>query len=102
MIRPLRGRCVIREEKRRSSIIVDPGFTEHGARDITTHRGVVLAMGPPGEIYPGVEVPWLFTIGDVVQFHFSMMTEKGRTVTWGDHEAVVMAQDEIDAVIEPG
>jgi co-chaperonin GroES (HSP10) len=98
VIRPLRGRCVIREDKCRSSIIIDPGIADE--RAISTHRGVVLAIGEPAYADPGVEVPWLFGVGDTVQFHFSMMTEKGRTVQWGDSLAVVMAQDEIDAVIE--
>lgn len=97
MIRPLRGRVVIREDKRHSSIIeivgVDP-------RTITTHRGTVIAVGPPVLLDSGAEVPLHFKAGDVVQFHFEA-TEKGRTTDWEDERGVVvMCQREIDAVIE--
>ena len=99
MIVPLRGRVVIREHKERSSIISDPGRADE--RSITTHRGTVIDVGPPVFHECGVEVPLGFKPGDVVQFHFEA-TEKGRTVDWGDHRNVlVMAQREIDAVIEP-
>jgi hypothetical protein len=111
--RPTRGWVVVREEKRRSSIIVDPGFGEDVARQTKTHRGRVLAIGPPAllhgfETVDGVkaprdwEVPHLFEVGDIVQFHFEG-TEKGRTTVWSDGESCLcMAQREIDAVIEGG
>ena len=101
MIVPLRGRVIIREHKERSSIIIDPGRSDLQERSITTHRGTVIDVGPPVFHECGVEVPLGFKPGDVVQFHFEA-TEKGRTVDWGDHRNVlVMAQREIDAVIEP-
>ena len=98
MTTPLRGRVVIREIKARSSIILDPGVFDPRAQ--TTHRGQVIAVGPPVLTLKGAEIPLDFKAGDVVQFHFEG-TEKGRTVTWDGHEGVlVMAQREIDAVIE--
>ena len=99
---PLRGRVVIREHKEASRIvtIID---TRDPRGDLTvsrTHRGTVLAMGPPVLTDDGHEVPHGFAVGDVVQFHFEA-TESGRTTTWGEHEGVlVMAQREIDAVLE--
>jgi len=95
---PLRGRAVIREEKARSSVIVDPGIANE--REIRTHRGLVLALGAPVLLDSGAEVPWLCKPGDRVQFHFEA-TERGRTNVWEDGEpALYMAQREIDAVVE--
>ena len=96
-VRPLPGRVIIREIKERSSIIVDPGRWDE--RAVTTHRGVVIDATP--FVFPnGVEAPLDFEVGDTVQFHFEA-TEKGRTVTWGEHDGVlVMHQREVDAVLE--
>ena len=100
MIRPLRGRVVIREDKRLSSIIevvgVDP-------RSITTHRGTVIAVGPPvfldDQVETSPEVPLDFKVGDIVGYHFEA-TEKGRICDWGDHrDVLVMSQREIDYVL---
>ena len=92
-MRPLRGRLVVREHKEVSGMILMPGGDP---RLTTTHRGTVVAAGPPVRRDDGVEIPLGFGVGDVVQFHFSA-NEAGRTV-YGD--LVVMAQHEIDAVIE--
>lgn len=94
---PLRGRVVIREDKKRSGVIIDPGIANE--REIKTHRGVVLALGPPVEAFPGVYVDHGFKVGDTVQFHFEG-TEKGRIADWDGEPALWMAQREIDAVIE--
>ena len=99
---PLRGRVVIREHKEASRIvtIID---TRDPRSDLTvsrTHRGTVLALGPPALTDEGHEVPHGFGVGDVVGFHFEA-TEAGRTTTWGDLDGVVvMAQREIDYVLE--
>ena len=97
MMTPLRGRVVIREDKSHSSIIevvgVDP-------RSITTHRGMVIAVGAPVLTDSDAEIPLHFGPGDIVQFHFEA-TEKGRTTVWeGEPGILIMAQREIDAVIE--
>lgn len=107
MIRITRGWVVVREEKRRSSVIIDPGVAS--PREIVTHRGVVLAMGNPAILHGTLadhetpadhEVPHGFVVGDMVQFHFAGH-EGGRTHEWEDGKpAVWLAQHEIDAVIE--
>jgi len=112
ILRPLRGRVVVREDRRRTSVIIDPLMGN--PREETTHRGVVLAMGAPAYACRHLdalgrcqsltckhpEVPWGFSTGDTVQFHFAG-TEKGRTVDWTDGEpALWLAQHEIDAVVE--
>ena len=96
-VRPLPGRVVIKELKARSGLILDPGRADE--RAVTTHRGLVIDATP--FVFPnGATVPLGFGPGDIVQFHFEA-TEKGRTVTWGEHEGVlVMHQQEVDAVIE--
>ena len=105
-LRLLRGRILIREDRRHSSIIIAP---TGDPRATVTHRGEVLAVGPPVETQhydPATrrstfhEVPLHYKVGDFVQFHFEA-TEKGRTMTWGEWEGVLcMAQREIDAVLE--
>lgn len=95
---PMRGRVVVRELKERSSLVIDPG--RWNEREVTTHRGVVLAVGAPVRTESGAEVPHGFKPGDVVRFHFEA-TEKGRIAPWEDGEpALWMAQREIDGVEE--
>jgi co-chaperonin GroES (HSP10) len=97
MFRPMRGRVVIREHKQASTVIHIVGGDP---REEKTHRGTVIAVGPPVLHESGVEVPLLFGVGDVVQFHFEA-TEKGRTTSWNGEDGVcVLAQREIDAVLE--
>jgi co-chaperonin GroES (HSP10) len=95
--RPLRGRVVIREHKQSSDVIRIVGGNP---REEKTHRGTVIDVGPPVLTLKGAEVPLHFKPGDVVQFHFEA-TEKGRTTCWnGEDGVLVMAQREIDAVLE--
>jgi co-chaperonin GroES (HSP10) len=96
MLTPLRGRIVVREHKLSPILEII-----HNPRDIVTHRGTVIAVGAPFRLDSGAEIPLHFKPGDVVQFHFDG-NEKARTVTWdGEPGILVMAQREIDAVIEP-
>ena len=105
-LRLLRGRVVIREDRQHSSII---HVVDNDPRATVTHRGEVLAVGPPVETEhydPKTqrstfhEVPLHYAVGDTVQYHFEA-TEAGRTMTWGEWEGVlVMAQREIDGVVE--
>ena len=112
-VTPRRGCVVVREDRRRSTVIIDPLIED--PRYTTTHRGTVLAMGAPALgcldvdkmgrcqslTCKHVEVPHGFRVGDVVQFHFAG-TEKGRTAPWTAGEpALWLAQPEIDAVIDP-
>jgi hypothetical protein len=103
-VRLMRGQVVIREEAvQPSNALWTP---EPGARRVKTHRGRVLALGPPARLteHPdSPEVPHGFRVGDVVQFHFGAMgTQEARTRTWTDgHPATWLTQAEIDAVWEP-
>ena len=95
MIRPLRGRVVIREHKRLSSILFHP---DENPREQKTHRGEVIALGEPFMLPCGAEIPFGFRVGDVVQYHFEG-PERGRTTEWADAGVVcVMAQREVDCV----
>ena len=103
-MKPLRGRVVIKEHKQSSSIIHVVGGDP---REETTHRGLVLAVGPGGAYdHPrygaeGPDQPFEPKPGDVVQFHF-VGTEKGRTVDYpalGWVGVLVMAHREVDAII---
>ncbi len=103
----LRGRVVIRPEKPGAhSLVIDPyvhlGDGEYREYSERTHRGTVVALGPPVLTSQGHEIAHGFKVGDVVQFHYEA-TEAGSRLRWPDGETcVVRAQREIDAVIEDG
>jgi hypothetical protein len=81
----MRGQVVVRETGKASSSII---WTPDGRqRDVKTHRGVVLAVGPapvenrrgvPGY---GVEQPTGLRPGDVVQYHWEH-NEDAFTMPW--------------------
>lgn len=104
-IRLMRGQVVVRElDAPPSAVLWTP---ERGPRQVTTHRGVVIGLGPPARLteHPSSpEVPHGFGVGDVVQYHFGAMgTQVARTRAWVDGEpATWLTQVEIDAVWEFG
>ena len=94
-VRIPRGQVVVRETRQQYSIIVPV----EGPREVKTHRGYVLAMGPPAQV-SGHDVPHGFAVGDEVIFHWEK-SEKAFTRAWIDGEdACWMMQHEIDGVIE--
>ena len=94
--RPMRGQVVVREVYEHHSIWTP---TPSNPRDVTSHRGIVLALGPPS-IVGGVEIPHGFKVGDTVLYHWEH-NEKGSTAAWGDvPDAKWLMQREIDAVVE--
>ena len=102
-IRLMRGQVVVREENPPASASL--WMPEQGPRQVRTHRGVVLGLGPPSRLteHPdSPEVPYGFGVGDVVQFHFAVMgTQEARTRAWVDGKpATWMTQAEIDGVWE--
>lgn len=97
-MRLLRGRVVIREITGRSTVLWTPA---PGLRDVRTHVGRVLAMGPAAlsasradarEVEPG------FVVGDVVQYHFTHLEELA-TNFWDGKRAHWIPQENVDAVI---
>ena len=103
-VRLLRGRVIVRELDPTSSIWM-PVQT---ARNVRTHRGVVLGMGPPAVqefVVDGVsrlvDVPHGFKVGDVVQYHFEHHQEAWTQVWPPDGKlATLIAQEFVDAVVE--
>jgi co-chaperonin GroES (HSP10) len=97
-IRPLRGQVVIREETPPASKTL--WTPAPGPRQVHTHTGKVLAMGPPARTARGAEVVHGFAVGDVVQFHFTHLEELARN-TWEDGKpALWIPQENVDAVWE--
>lgn len=102
-IRLMRGQCVVRELDAPASASL---WTPNAApREVHTHRGLVLGLGPPCHLtgHPDSPlVPWGFDVGDVVQFHFGAVgTQASRTRTWTDGKAATwLCQVEIDCVWE--
>lgn len=94
-IRLLPGQVVVREERSEPSTAL--WTPAPGARDVRTHRGRVLALGPPARLGgSGVEVPHGFGVGDLVQFHFTHHQDAatrpwpldGKPATWVPQENV--------------
>lgn len=69
-------------------------------RSKRTHRGRVLALGAPPKSLTGVDIPWDFKRGAVVQFHFEHH-EDNRTIQWPPtgSKVVMLRLHEIDLVI---
>jgi co-chaperonin GroES (HSP10) len=111
-VRWLRGRCLlrrdnseIREHVRPSGVIVPDRtlYSEHAERDVTIHRGKVLAIGLPARMGDhGPLVPWGIEVGDVVIYTYGVAMQKTRTFA-GDEggELVVVAQEEVIGVVVP-
>ena len=98
MIRLLRGQVAIRETPQKSSVIWTP---EEQQRQVKTHRGLVLGLGPP-RLRGGVEVPYDFEVGDTVLYHFTHHRE-GWTHPWPEDglPATWVPAYSVDAVLEP-
>jgi hypothetical protein len=97
-VRLMRGQVVVRElDAPASARLWTPA---PGARQTTTHRGIVLGIGP----HPAPGASHGFEVGDVVQYHFGAVgTAKARTRSWTDGEpATWLTWEEVDAVWECG
>jgi co-chaperonin GroES (HSP10) len=109
---PLRGRVALREiVPLRTGLIWHPDQrpdTERaedkslGLLAQSSHRGRVLAMGPPA-LRHGHEVPHGFAVGDEVLFVYGLgLVEEGRRLVWEDgEECVWVTQEEVIAVCDP-
>lgn len=99
MIRPMRGQVVIKELPPTASAAL--WTPTPSARQTTTHTGRVLALGPPARTAGGVEVPYGFAVGDLVQFHYEFLEKMARNM-WEGEEAVWVPQSDCDGVwVEP-
>ena len=95
-IRPLRGQVVIRET-RPATYLWTP---DPAQRQVHTHQGVVLALGPPARTPTGAEVEHGFAVGDLVQYHFTYL-EKLALNAWEDGlPAHWVPQENVDGVWE--
>jgi hypothetical protein len=103
-IRLFRGQCVVREiVDGQSSTLWTPDVRTKD-RDVKTHRGVVLGLGPPAFLDAGAAsspvVPWDCSVGDVVQYHY-VHNHEAHTRPWTDGElATWVPQMCVDGVIE--
>jgi co-chaperonin GroES (HSP10) len=88
-----------RDAQYRSAIKSGLIIPSRDARDRETHRGVVLALGPPAQVN-GHDVPHGFNVGDEVVFHWEH-NEIGHTRPWTDgKDACWIPHHCVDAVIE--
>jgi co-chaperonin GroES (HSP10) len=111
MIRPLRGRAVLRKHQEDCGgeymigrIVVpanvdphrtdrDKQFGDRSKRKI--HRGVVLALGKPAFEHTGIERPWTIEVGDEVLYTYAVALARARSF----EDIVIVAQEEIQAVL---
>lgn len=108
--RPLRGRVLIaksvhdaaKEERLRSGLIIPA--TAFNPRADKSHRGRVLAMGPPARTKRGVEIQPDFRVGDEVLYVWALAgVEEMRTTSIAalhDGPIAVVAQEEVIGVFE--
>jgi co-chaperonin GroES (HSP10) len=67
----------------------------------SSHRGRVLAAGPPARMPWGTPLPLDFEVGDEVVFVFALAgTEVSRRSFYGDEPCVYVAQEEVIGVFE--
>lgn len=107
-VRYLRGRVLIERDTRdvREHMvngIIRPdrtGLDEHAERKVRSHRGRVMAYGPPALTKSGAEVPRGFELFDDVSYVYAQAMQKARTFRDGKREFVVVSQEEVIAVHE--
>ena len=109
MIRPLRGRIIIRptgdsggyEDQFRRAGLVMPDTAKFDPRTQKNQnslgRGIVVAMGPPARDKWGREVVRGFSVGDEV-LHIGQ--HKSRDVEWNGEMCRACSQEEVCAVLE--
>ncbi len=97
MIRPMRGQVVIEEIPQAPSATL--WTPTPGARQVKTHTGRVLALGPPARTPTGAEVPHGFEVGDVVLYRFTFL-EKLAENSWQGRKAHWIPQQDVTAVWE--
>ena len=109
-VKPLRGRVVIRPDvPTHIGHIVLPDMAndwrreaQHslGKKAMSSHRGRVLAMGPPAINPAGQEVPHGFKVGDAVVYVWAH-NEQEFTKPWTDgHDCCWVSQEEVIGVID--
>ena len=109
-VKPLRGRVVIRPDSpTHIGPIVLPDMVRDwkreadrslGKKAMSSHRGRVLALGPPALNPAGQEVPHGFGVGDTVIYVWNH-NEAEFTKPWTDgEECCWIAQEEVIGVID--
>lgn len=96
-VRLMRGQIVVREVNPTGSATLwtpDPR-----ARDVKTHTGKVIAVGPPALTRRGAEVPLGIVAGDTIQFHY-VHHQEAHTRVWPEDglPAVWVPQAAVDGV----
>lgn len=103
-VRLLRGQIVVREVHGGSRLLWTP---RAGRRQIHTHLGLVLGIGPGAEL-GGVAQPVAFAVGDIVGWHWEHnedaftleWPEDGRLAIWIPHRCVDYVCEEYGSLDE--
>lgn len=101
-VRLMRGQCVVRDVQEvttKAGLILL--WKDPKSKQVRTHRGRVIALGPPSLIYDRFEVPWEFEVGALIQFHMNHHWD-AHTRPWPPDgiDALWIPQNSIDAVID--
>ena len=92
---PLRGRALVEVEPEAASKLLWCPTHEGFKSKHEPHFGRVVRLGPPALSKAGVVVPWQCAEGDRVLYVYAVALEHVRR----DGELVVVAQEEIQAVV---
>ncbi len=95
--RPMRGQVVIQETPPQPSVRLWTPTPK--PREVVTHTGRVLALGPPARTACGAEVPHGFGVGDLVLYRFTFL-EKVSLNEWDGVPAHWIPQQDVTAVWE--
>lgn len=104
-VHPLHGRVCVREllPKKLGYIHLPDDYHDNNVRNTSSHKGLVLAMGPPACTKTGVPIPADFKVGDTVLFVFGMDgAEKSRVGIFPDDglPCVWITQEEVIGIYE--
>jgi co-chaperonin GroES (HSP10) len=97
-MQPLRGRALVQAEPEPRKGLIHL-IKPEGRKAMGPQFGTVLRLGPPARSKDGVEIPWGCKAGDRVLFVYAVALERVRHF---EEDLVVVAQEEVQAVIERG
>lgn len=100
--RPMRGQAYVQVLHEKSELII---MHEPDSREVTSHRGKVLALGPPARLTDHPDspvVPWGCEVGDEVVYAMFVWLDKMRVLAFAGvkGEVCIVAQGEIAGVIQ--
>jgi co-chaperonin GroES (HSP10) len=100
--RPMRGQAYVQVIHEKSKLIITP---DPDSREVQSHRGRVLALGPPARLTDHPDspvVPWGCKVGDEVVYAMFVWLDKMRVMAFAgvNGEVCIVAQGELCGVVQ--